>query len=420
MIARIRLFVATMLVLSCAAVGAPILDAPLAAADPCPHRQNTPPAVDESEVPKPGEPTPTPLAVHSPTVGGDRLADCGIVTASPAPQLATMAPAGWLIADLDSGKILAAKDPHGRYRPASTIKVLLALVALKELDLDKTVSVTAEDYGIEGDSCGTGPGGRYTIREMLIGVALVSGNDCANVLARELGGVDAALTKMNDTAKSLHAFDTRAASPSGLDAPGMSSSPYDLALIFRAAMANPTFRELISMRTYQFPGHPKDPTVPDDKDHPSYLMQTSCALLLDGYPGMIGGKTGFTDDARKTFVGAAESGGRKVVIVQMFGLNTKSPSDYWDQAKLMFDYGYTAPTNAAIGQLVGTSTTDSSTTTSEPIPTTTGAATSNAAPQHAASSNSDGGGWGKRILAGLIAALVAVLLAAAALSINKR
>lgn len=389
--------------------------------DHCPHKVNTPPAVDTSEVPQPGDTVPAALPVHSPTVGGEELARCGIVTASAAPALATMAPAGWLIADLDTGKVLAAKDPHGRYRPASTIKVLLALVSLRELDLDKTVSVTAEDYSTEGDSCGTGPGGRYTIRELLTGLLMVSGNDCASALARELGGTTEALTKMNDAAKSLQAFDTRAASPSGLDAPGMSTSPYDEALIFRAAMQIDTFRQIISTKTFQFPGYPRNPAIPDDKDHPGYLMQSQDALLLDDYPGMLGGKTGFTDDARKTFVGAADRNGRRVLIVMMYGLNTRTSSDYWDQAKLMFEYGQSAPAEHAVGQLVeasGSTTTTSATTT---VPTTSA---TTAAPHvdtvQRAASPSEETSWAKRLLIGLLVALVALLLAAAGLRINRR
>ncbi|MFW0791030.1 serine hydrolase [Gordonia sp. CPCC 205333] len=381
--------------------------------DHCPHKVSTPPAVDESEVPKPGDTVPTPLPVHSPTIGGDRLAHCGMATSSPAPQLAAMAPAGWLIADLDSGKVLAAKDAHGRYRPASTIKVLLALVALDELDLEKTVSVTAEDYSTEGDSCGTGPRGHYTNRQLLTGLVMVSGNDCASALARELGGTEATLTKMNDKAKSLQAYDTRAASPSGLDAPGMSTSAYDLALIFRAAMRNETFRELIALPTYRFPGYPRDPSIPGDKDHPSYLMQTSCSLLLNGYPGMLGGKTGFTDDARKTFVGAAQRDGRRVVIVQMYGLNTKTSNDYWDQAKLMFDHGFATSESDAVGTLVEPAN-------SATEQTTTVAADPENAAHRTTSGTNESGNWSKRVLIGLVAALIAVLLAAAGLSINKR
>ncbi|WP_371864556.1 D-alanyl-D-alanine carboxypeptidase family protein [Gordonia crocea] len=319
--------------------------------DHCPHKSSTPPAVDASEVPRPGATTPRPLPVQIPPIGGPRLSSCGVIVADgmghPPAKLTS---ASWLVADMGTGDILAAKDPHGRYRPASTIKVLLALVALDELDLNESVTVQKAEYETEGDSCGTGPRGRYTNRDMLTGLLMVSGNDCAMVVARQIGGVDAALSKMNDRARELGALDTRAASPSGLDAPGMSVSAYDLALIFRAAMRNATFREIIGKRQYRFPGYPARPEIPGDKDHPAYDMFTSNNLLVEGYPGMLGGKTGYTDDALKTYVGAARAGSRDVLIVQLYGLSTET-SSYWTQAKDLFAWGGRAPSGASIGSL---------------------------------------------------------------------
>lgn len=373
--------------------------------DHCPHRIHTPPPVDTSEIVAPGETTPTPLPVPDKPVGGPRLGSCGVV-ADPAlgPVPTRLTSAAWLIADLDSGEIIAAKDPHGRYRPASTIKILLALVALDELNLDTVVEPQPEDWAAEGDSCGMGPGGHYTTRDLLTGLIVVSGNDCAHALARELGGVPATLAKMNAKAKELHADDTRAATPSGLDAAGMSSSPYDLAILFRTAMGDSTFREMIGLRTFRFPGYPKRPDVPGDKDHPAYLMQTSNHLLLEQDPGMLGGKTGYTDDAKKTFVGAAERDGRRIVIVQMFGLTLETDS-YWDQARSMFDYGFRAPRGTSLGTLV-TGTTDRPSASTGHAPTT-----ETLAAQHTSTTGTDDPTpWSVRILIGLVAALVALLL----------
>ncbi|QKT09070.1 D-alanyl-D-alanine carboxypeptidase [Gordonia sp. X0973] len=312
---------------------------------------------------------PKPLPVQEPPIGGPRLGECGVITATGmgAPP-ARLTSAAWLVADLGTGDVLAAKDPHGRYRPASTIKVLLALVALDELQLDSPVVVEKSEWETEGDSCGTGPRGRYTNRDMLTGLLMVSGNDCAMVIARELGGVDATLTKMNDRAKKLGALDTRAASPSGLDAPGMSVSAYDLALIFRAALRNPTFRQLIGTRQYRFPGYPPRPEIPGDPDHPAYDMFTSNNLLVEGYPGVIGGKTGYTDDALKTFVGAAHVGSRDVLIVQLYGLSVET-SSYWTQAKDLLAWGGRAPTGASIGTLDAVSSQKTTGKASGPSPT---------------------------------------------------
>src|SRR5690242_17199802 len=107
------------------------------AAPTCPYQVSTPPAVDSSEVPTAGDP-PQPLAVPSDPVGGDALGGCGVITAPGTPPLPNDVSAeAWLVADLDSGDVIAAKDPHGRHRPASIIKVLVAMQALRDLPVHK-------------------------------------------------------------------------------------------------------------------------------------------------------------------------------------------------------------------------------------------------------------------------------------------
>ncbi|QTI71172.1 D-alanyl-D-alanine carboxypeptidase family protein [Gordonia polyisoprenivorans] len=398
-----------------AAVAVPPVTTPIT--DQCPHRQAPPPPVDTSEVVAPGSTTPTALPIPTPTVGGERLSACGVIAdpgAGPIPERLTSA--AWLVADMDTGAIIAAKDPHGRYRPASTIKVLLALTVLDAgLNLDKTVVPTAEDWSQEGDSCGMGPGGHYTVRDMLSGLLIVSGNDCAHALARELGGVASTLTKMNSLAADLHALDTRAATPSGLDAAGMSTSPYDLALIFRAAMNNSTFRDIISTPTYHFPGYPPRSDVTSDTPHPGYEMQTSDQLLLQGYPGMLGGKTGYTDDALKTFVGAARHGDKTILIVQMYGLST-ADDNYWTQAQSLLEYGFHAPADIRVGELIA------GPNTSAPAATTASSGSSAETTQAGAArpANTVDHSTATRVLVGLVVALVVVILLAAATRITGR
>ncbi|WP_299575451.1 D-alanyl-D-alanine carboxypeptidase family protein [uncultured Williamsia sp.] len=381
----------------------------------CPYRVSPAPAVDTSEVPPSGQQAPSALPVPQPPVGGEKLAACGVVTpSSAAPVPRGLTSAGWLVADATDGTVVAAKDPHGRYRPASTIKTLLALVALRDLDLNTVVTGTREDYGMEGDSAGIGPGGQYTVRQLLQGLLMVSGNDCANALARQLGGYEAAVGKMNDLAHSLGAEDTRAASPSGLDAPGMSTSPYDLALIFRAGLQNSTFRDLISHVDAPFPGYPPLPDVPGDKPHVGYQMQSQNRLLVDGFPGVIGGKTGYTDDARKTYVGAVERDGRTLVVVQMYGLN-EAGDLYWDQAKSLFDWGFATPRTESVGTLVdGPATASGATST---------ARRSNSGPALAQNVSDEGpsnSGVSYRLVVGGIGALVVLGLVVAAVRINRR
>ncbi len=287
--------------------------------DDCPFATSPPPAIDLSEVPAPGETVPPPLPVPADAVGGANLGQCGTVTPDGAPPLpADISATGWVLSDLDSGDVIAAKDPHGRYRPASTIKILLALVALEELDLSTTIVATAEDANAEGSAVGIGKGGVYNNFQLMQGLVMASGNDAAHALAAQLGGDARAVAKMNAEAQALGALDTRTATPSGLDGPGMSSSAYDLALLFRTAMQNPTFAELISTETVQFPGFPKDPAIPDDVDRPGFTLSNDNQLLYN-YEGALGGKTGYTDDARQTFVGGAAKDGRRLSVTIMLG-----------------------------------------------------------------------------------------------------
>ncbi len=318
--------------------------------DACPHRDSPPPAIDLSEVPQPGQAAPAPVPVPDSPVGGEGLGNCGTVTAPGTPPLpADISATGWVLADLDSGQILAAKDPHGRYRPASTIKVLLSLVALEELDLDKAYVADAADAAMEGSSVGLGAGGTYTNLQLMQGLVMRSGNDAAHALATQLGGDEATVEKMNAKARSLGALDTRTASVSGLDGPGMSTSAYDLALFFRAAMQNPTFAQLISTESVEFPGHPADPTKPEDKPvepHPIYNDN----MLLANYPGALGGKTGYTDDARQTFVGGAERDGRRLAVTLMAA--DVLPIRPWEQVARLLDYGWAVAPTTSVGVLV--------------------------------------------------------------------
>jgi D-alanyl-D-alanine carboxypeptidase (penicillin-binding protein 5/6) len=247
----------------------------------------------------------------------------------------------WLVADLDSGQVLAARDENLRHPPASTIKVLLALVALDELNLDTTVVADAADSHVECSCVGVKEGHGYTARQLLDGLLLVSGNDAANTLAHMLGGVGATVAKMDAKAMSLGAVNTHAATPSGLDGPGGSgwSTAHDLAVIFRAAMANPVFAQITAEPSAMFPG--------DGGDHPIGNRDE----LLSRYPGAIGGKTGFTDAARKTFVGAAARGGRRLVVAMMYGLVREGGPTYWDQAGNLLDWGFALNPQSGIGAL---------------------------------------------------------------------
>jgi serine-type D-Ala-D-Ala carboxypeptidase (penicillin-binding protein 5/6) len=315
----------------------------------CPYKVTTPPAVDESEVPLAGDP-PQPLPVPSKPVGGDALSGCGAIVAPNTPPLPDDVSAeAWLIADLDTGDVIATKDPHGRQRPASIIKVLVAMQAINELGVNKVVTGTAEDGDADGTRVGVDEGGTYTVFQLLHGLLMHSGNDAAHALAMQLGGMDAALKKINTLARQLGASDTRVATPSGLDGPGMSTSAYDMGLFYRYAWRNPTFAQIVATRTFEFPGHPARAGIPDDTVHPGYTLENDDQLLYN-YPGALGGKTGYTDDAGQTFVGAANRDGRRLMAVLLHG--TRQPIPPWQQAAHLLDYGFATPLGTKVGKLV--------------------------------------------------------------------
>jgi D-alanyl-D-alanine carboxypeptidase (penicillin-binding protein 5/6) len=248
---------------------------------------------------------------------------------------------GWIVADIDTGTVLAGREMYGARPPASTIKVLLALTALDELNLDSTVVASPAAANAECNCAGLTAGRTYTVRQLLEAALLVSGNDAAHALADMLGGYDIAVDKMNAKAFAVGASDTHATSPSGLDGPGGAgwTTPRDLAVIFRAAMANPVFAQITAQPTAVFPADAGERVLVNQDE------------LLVRYPGAIGGKTGFTNAARKTFVGAAQRDGRRLVIAMMYGLVRDGGPTYWDQAAMLLDWGFAQNPSAGIAAL---------------------------------------------------------------------
>jgi D-alanyl-D-alanine carboxypeptidase (penicillin-binding protein 5/6) len=247
----------------------------------------------------------------------------------------------WIVADMDTGQVLAGRNENNTYAPASTIKTLLAQVILDEVPLDATIVADEADTHVECNCAGVRPGHTYTARQLLEGLLLVSGNDAANTLARMVGGTGAAVAKMNAKAATLGARGTSAGSPSGIDGPGINiwSTPHDLAVIFRSAMTYPVFAQIVAQPTAVFPTETGDRVLVNQNE------------LLHRYPGALGGKTGFTDLARKTYVAAAQRGGRRLVVAMMFGLVVEGGPTYWDQAGALLDWGFGLRSGDDIGVL---------------------------------------------------------------------
>ncbi|WP_446215384.1 D-alanyl-D-alanine carboxypeptidase family protein [Micromonospora sp. IBHARD004] len=307
-------------------------------APPCP---NVPaPATRPPQPPPPADPA-------ARAVGGATLATAGLAVPPSVPAPPAVTATSWVVADLDSGAVLGGCGPHEYGVPASVQKLLLAATMLPRLDPRREVTVTAEDLAIEPGSSAVGlaEGGRYRIETIWLGLLLKSGNEAANALARLGGGADGqagGIRAMNEEARQLGALQTHAVTPSGLDGPGQFTSAYDLALIARACFADPAFRRYTATRTAEIPGQPAL------REKPFQIQNDN--QLLDRYPGALGGKTGFTDLARHTYVGAAERNGRRLVVTL---LGAEIPTQRgWQQGAALLDWGFGLPRDAAVGRLV--------------------------------------------------------------------
>ena len=262
------------------------------------------------------------------TVGGEQLArTTRTVTLEPgARPLPEVWAETWILADATTGEVLAQKGSHVQRAPASTLKMLTALAVLPRTTPETTWVATERASTIYGERVGLKVGRTYTLDELWYAVFLPSANDAAIGVAQANGGVRATVRQMNEVAQELNALDTVAKNTSGLDAPGQLSSAYDLALIARAGLQRPDFA------TYAGTARSEFPDVKGKGSHPIY---TTNRLLLHGWKGVIGVKTGFTSRAGRTYVGAATRQGR-TLLVAMMGIHESSET----AAKKLLKWGF--------------------------------------------------------------------------------
>lgn len=289
-----------------------------------------------------------PAAPAAETVGGPQLAGRGIVV-NPAPGLPPLPrikAASYLIADADTGDVLAAKDPHGHYLPASTLKTLTALALVPRLDPNRLVRPSQKACDVEGTKVGMTPKMQYKVSDLFHALLMMSANDAAVTLAEADGGMRRTLTDMNAEARRINARDTLAGSPNGLDRDlGLNvrtqhTSAYDLALILREGMKNPAYRGYMQAIDFHFPAPPTKKERKKGKKVGGYPIHTHNHMMpgeREAYPGMIGGKNGYTIAARQTFVAQARRGGHTIVI-SLMGADMP-PSPY--AAKLL-NWGFAA------------------------------------------------------------------------------
>lgn len=236
-----------------------------------------------------------------------------------------------VVIEADSRRVLNDKNKDERLAMASTTKIMTALVTCKNVkDFDEVVAINENAVGIEGTSMYLKKGEKLTVKELLYGLMLPSGNDAAMALAYYVGGGEERFVEMmNEQAKELNLQNTHFANPHGLDADGHYTSAYDLAIITAEALKNDTFKEIVSTKNIRVTG--------SKENEPRFLSNKN--KLLKTLEGCTGVKTGFTDNAGRCFVCSCTRDGMTLISVvlncgPMFEESTKLLNTCFEKYKM--------------------------------------------------------------------------------------
>ncbi len=240
-----------------------------------------------------------------------------------------------ILMEANTGAVLYEKNADERLPIASTTKLMTALVTLESASLEDTVTIPAACERVEGSSMYLKAGQTLTVRQLLYGLMLESGNDAAVALAIHIAGsVEAFADKMNDRAASLGLENTHFLNPHGLHEDGHYSSARDLALIMGVCMDDPLFVEIASTRSITFGGR----------------TYTNHNKLMWSYQGMVTGKTGYTKKAGRTLVTCAQRDGMRLICV------TLRDGDDWADHETLLNMGFSQwqlQTPVQAGEILG-------------------------------------------------------------------
>lgn len=230
-----------------------------------------------------------------------------------------------LVVDANTGEVLFERNADMALPPASTTKVLTAIVAIESGRLGDSVRVSEFAASTAPSKIGLRPGQRMVIQDLLYAVLLKSANDASVVVAEGVAGSQAAFAnRMNARARALGATRSHFENPHGLTAPGHVSTVRDLTRIFRHGLKIPLFRQILLTPSAE---------LPVDATKPFTIAVRSHNRLLTGWDYTVIGKTGYTRPAKRCFVGAARSGDREVIVALL------GSTDLWGDARALVGIG---------------------------------------------------------------------------------
>ncbi len=216
-----------------------------------------------------------------------------------------------IVVDAESGKVLYEKDAHAPLPPASITKILTGTIALETYDMNQKLTVSQHAADMEAYNMSTRAGEKLKVEDIMHGLFMISANDAAVILAEGIDGNEKTfMNLMNEKIKLLGLKNTTFKNPSGLDEPGHVSSAYDMAKItYYAVKAHP---EIL-----KYMGDKNEYSIPKTDENDAHYWPGHVSLTMRTYPEMLGAKTGFTDNARNTFIGVAQKNGHKFIFVFM-------------------------------------------------------------------------------------------------------
>ncbi|WP_294395342.1 D-alanyl-D-alanine carboxypeptidase family protein [uncultured Clostridium sp.] len=241
---------------------------------------------------------------------------------------------GCSLIDASSGKVLYGKNENSTFEPASTTKVMTAIVVLEKCKLTDEVTVHEDFTAIDGTAIGLLNGDVLTVRDLLLGLIMESGNDCANALAIHVSGsIDSFAQLMNEKAKELGATATSFRNPSGLPDPEHLTTPHDLALFLSAALHNQDFIDISTTQYAEITmiNNPERTLIVNNKN---YMINKNSRYY---YKYALCGKNGYTTKANHTYVSAAEKDGH--ILVASF-LNAMDKNQNFFDMQTVFNYGF--------------------------------------------------------------------------------